>query len=152
MSLNATACCGLYCPDCIHYRNRYQEPARILHKELNRIGFHQYATANPEDRHYAGYNTFLSILTRLAQSNCPGPCREIGGCGKTPCPIMRCCEEKEIPGCWECTAFSGCEKFSFLTPRCGDLPAKNLALIRDTGPDKWIPLRHPFYDWSPNER
>lgn len=144
-----TAYCGIYCPDCIHYRNRYSILAAELKKELERIEFACYASVeSPFGSSYDGFDKFESILENLSNTRCNTVCRVGGGCSGIPCEIMKCCQSREIVGCWECSKLEQCEKFAFLEPRCGDMPKKNSRLIREQGIENWADDRECFYIWQ----
>ena len=146
---NETAYCGIYCPDCIRYKNGYSGHARQLKAELERVEFRKYAdTKSPFGAEFDQYTAFHETLTALADIQCENPCRVGGGCSGTPCSIMECCLSKGFQGCWECGEVEGCDKFGILTPRCGDMPKRNIATIRKHGMAYWKEMRAPFYIWQ----
>ncbi|MTI79641.1 MAG: DUF3795 domain-containing protein [Firmicutes bacterium] len=143
-----TAHCGIYCGDCIHYKNKHSKLASDLKRELERVGFDKYADIKSpfgEDLRY--YKEFISVLNSLANHYCNDPCRTGNGCSSTTCKIIKCCQSKKIIGCWECRQIDSCEKFEFLEPRCGNMPKNNLKKIKKFGLDNWIEYRDQFYIW-----
>ena len=152
-NLDNTACCGIYCPDCLLLRNSFSRPARELKAALAEIGFEKYAAIeSPFGRELRHYPQFMEVLDFLAATDCEKPCRPGGGCSGKPCDIMLCAEEKGLEGCWLCDEVEGCDKFSFLAPRCGNMPKENLAKIKKYGMDDWPEKRTPYYVWQQGEK
>ncbi len=148
-SLDETAYCGLYCPDCIHYRNKYGVYANQLKNELENVEFDKYAEINGGYRaNFENYKKFLETLNALSSIQCGHTCRVGGGCSGKPCKVMDCCLSKGFKGCWECNEIDACEKFDFLEPLCGDGPKKNLEKIKKLGVENWIASRDGFYIWQ----
>lgn len=148
-SAHQTACCGIYCPDCIRFQNRFHIHARQLKNELDAIGFHQYAKITvPGGDNFNPYAEFMEVLTALANTQCDKPCRVGGGCSGTPCKIMECCVSNGYAGCWECDTMESCEKFDILRPRCGEMPKNNVRKIKEHGIENWIEMRDTFYIWE----
>ena len=148
-SKNETAYCGIYCPDCIHFKNRYSEYAHQLKNELEEIEFDQYAAIDsPFGTQFREYDAFKNVLNALAETQCNKTCRVGGGCSGIPCKIMECCVSRNYEGCWECDESDGCEKFDFLQPRCGEMPKNNIRKIKKYGIQNWAELRDKFYIWQ----
>lgn len=148
-NLELTACCGIYCPDCIHYQNKHSKLARELHNELEKNDFAKYAAIkSPFGEDLSEYPAFLKILNALINSYCEHPCRVQGGCFSGPCKIMACCEAKGYTGCWECNDVEDCGKFDFLEPRCGNMPKYNIKKIKELGTGNWVKSRHKYYIWQ----
>jgi hypothetical protein len=144
-----TPCCGVYCPDCIWYRNDFSALAKKLKDRLKQIDFDGYASIkSPFSPELEYYQEFLIVLNFIAENDCSEPCRKGGGCAGRPCKIMKCAAEKQLEGCWQCEEMKDCEKFDILTPRCGDTPYKNLMKIRELGYEGWIKERSPYYIWQ----
>ena len=144
-----TAYCGIYCPDCIRYRNQYDASARQLKNELERVDFQKYAEIDtPFGANFKKYPEFMEVLNALAASQCNMPCRVGGGCSGTPCEIMACCIANKFEGCWECHKVEQCEKFAILQPRCGKMPQNNILKIKTVGITDWVELRDKFYIWQ----
>ena len=148
-SQHETAYCGIYCPDCIHYKNKYSIYARQLKNELENIEFDKYAEIDsPFGAQFKKYKEFREVLDALSDTQCDKTCRVGGGCSGNPCKIMECCLSKKYEGCWECNETDECEKFDFLQPRCGKMPKNNIEKIRKNGIKNWIELRDKFYIWQ----
>jgi hypothetical protein len=144
-----TAYCGIYCPDCIRYQNKYDEYARKLRTELENIEFQKYAEIDtPFGANFKKYDAFIEVLNALSNTQCDKPCRVGGGCSGNPCKIMECCISKSYEGCWECNDLDECEKFDILQPRCGEMPKNNIRKIKKHGVQNWIELRDKFYIWQ----
>ncbi|WP_156921705.1 DUF3795 domain-containing protein [Desulfovibrio inopinatus] len=146
---NNTAYCGIYCPDCLHLHNQYSTLARQLEEHLVALGFDKYASIeSPFGQGFRHWQEFADVLHTLATTQCERPCRSGGGCSGKPCAIMECCLDKGFEGCWECDGLDDCDKFDFLSPRCGSMPKDNLREIQQHGLDGWESRRHPFYVWQ----
>lgn len=149
---NGTAYCGIYCPDCIRYKNKYSKHASQLKAELKKIEFDKYAEIDtPFGANFRKYEKFTEVLNELVQSQCGNPCRAGGGCSGNPCKIMDCCISKSFEGCWECTELEECGKFDILQPRCGETPKNNIRMIKKHGIRNWVNQRGKFYIWQNND-
>ena len=106
-----TACCGIYCPDCIWYRNRFSALAKKLKEELQHADFEQYASIESPffGKELVKFQKFMTVLNFIADIYCSKPCRVGGGCAGNPCEIMRCAEEKGLEGCWLCGEMDDCD-------------------------------------------
>ena len=92
-----TSCCGIYCPDCMWYRNSFSQPAKNLKDALDEVDFERYASVkSPFGAELEFYQEFLDILNFIARNDCLEPCRIGGGCGGHPCKIMKCAEERKL--------------------------------------------------------
>ncbi len=148
-SQNETAYCGIYCPDCIHYKNKYSIYARKLNLELENKEFAKYAEIDsPFGEQFQKYKEFTEVLKALSNTQCTKTCRVGGGCSGIPCKIMECCHSNGYDGCWECKESESCNKFDFLQPRCGEMPKKNIKKIKEHGIQNWVDSRHIFYIWQ----
>jgi hypothetical protein len=146
---NETAYCGIYCPDCIRYKNKYSLYADQLMAELENIEFHKYADIDsPFGANFKKYKEFIEVLRALIDSRCDKPCRVGGGCSGNPCKIMECCIFNGREGCWECTELDECENFDILEPRCGETPKNNIKNIKKYGIGNWVEKRGKFYVWQ----
>jgi hypothetical protein len=144
-----TACCGVYCPDCIWYHNNFSAQAKKLKDRLKQVDFDRYASVkSPFSPELEYYPEFLAVLNFIARNDCLEPCRKGGGCAGNPCKIMKCADEKKLEGGWQCEEMKDCEKFDILTPRCGDTPYKNLMKIKELGYENWIKEKGPYYIWQ----
>ncbi len=146
---NNTAYCGIYCPDCIHYKNQYSVYAKSLKDHLEAIDFDKYAKIeSPFGAQFKNFEKFETILTALAETKCNQTCRTGGGCSGIPCKIMECCLSNNYEGCWDCSEVDECNKFDFLEPRCGEMPKNNIKKIKKDGIDKGMEKRDNFYIWQ----
>lgn len=144
-----TAYCGIYCGDCMHYKNEYSDAAAQLKARLSEAGFNQYADIqSPFAPTLKDFPAFRTILDTLANMHCASPCRVGGGCSGKPCAIMECCLEQGFEGCWECDTLDECEKFFFLEPQCGNIPKENVKQIKEKGIEEWAKNRGKFYIWQ----
>jgi len=144
-----TAYCGIYCPDCMLFKNKFSPLATQLKERLEDTEFEKYAgTPSPFGQDYTCYNQFSTILEALAGSQCNQTCRTGGGCSGKPCEIMECCLSKNYEGCWDCDDVENCNKFDFLTPRCGDMPKSNILAIKKHGMQNWEQYKKAFYIWQ----
>jgi hypothetical protein len=142
-----TACCGLYCRDCIPSRESLFTAVRELSGELDTVDFARYAALKAEgDEAFAPYEQFRRYLDAIGSLQCPGPCSEGGG--KPDCAIRSCAHKKGYTGCWECAGFEVCELLIPFTRFHGDTPVTNLRLIREHGVGNWAQHRGPHYRWS----
>ncbi|MGD9123709.1 MAG: DUF3795 domain-containing protein [Desulfarculaceae bacterium] len=157
-NLEFAACCGIYCPDCFFYQNRFSRPARRLRESLAELEFEKYAAIKSEfGKALEHYDQFQQVLDFLAHTECQEPCRPQDGCVGRPCAIMECAAVKGLEGCWQCPDMEACNKFEFMKPRCGDMPKENLRQIKKLGLEKWVEKRSPYYvwlkaPWSPNKK
>lgn len=144
-----TAYCGLYCPDCIHFRNKHSKLAGELKEALEDADFQSYASVkSPFGSEFQEYDSFLTVLEALINYSCTESCRVSGGNSTAPCQIIKCCKEKGYEGCWECETFEACEKFESLRPRCEASVMHNLKEIRKNGFEGWSQHRRPIYNWQ----
>jgi len=142
-----TACCGLYCADCIPSRGPLFDAVRMITEEMDRLDFGRYAALKAQrDEVYAGYGQFREYLSAVASLECPAPC-SVGG-GKKECAIRDCAKGNGYAGCWECAGFETCELLVPFQHFHGDTPIRNLRLIREHGPGNWADRRGPHYLWS----
>jgi len=147
--LEKTAYCGIYCTDCIRFRNAYSATAGKLKELLDSSEFHKYAEVKTSfGSEFEKYPEFMDVLEGLIDAQCEQTCRVGGGCSGVPCEIMKCAQLKNYEGCWQCEEIEGCDKFVFLEPRCGNMPKNNLKKISEAGMEDWAELRDRFYKWQ----
>ena len=130
--------CGLYCGDCFGYQGKIASLAGELHSELQDTNFKKNAdlfATMPFFKVFENYDSFIELLKTLNELTCEG-CRSGGG--PPFCEIRKCCQEKDIDGCWDCNEFESCEKLNFLHATHGDAHIKNLCLIKEKGIEKFI--------------
>lgn len=143
------AYCGLYCKDCIRYRNSIIKRAKALLEALTESDFESYATIKKNtNTTFKNYDSFIEMLRDIVQLRCDQSCRIAGGCSSFECQILRCCREKGHEGCWDCKQFDACDKFEFLKAFHGDTPKKNCSVIQQYGLEKLEEERSPFYVWD----
>ena len=133
------AYCGLYCGDCFGYKGIIADLARDLRKELRQSKFKHTAEAMAEVPFFAMYKNYdqcYEVLGAMVKFRCKKTCR--GGGGPPFCNIRKCCEKKEIDGCWLCDDFETCQKLDFLKPTHGDAVLKNLRILKKSGVDSFI--------------
>ena len=133
------AFCGLYCGDCHGYKGVIPDLARDLRRELRRSKYDRFAkfiskySFGEDFKHYDECYTVLGLMVKF---RCKKGCR--AGGGSPQCKIRRCCQDKELEGCWECPEFKECEKLDFLIPVHGNAHIKNLKKIEKRGKDEFI--------------
>ena len=133
------AYCGLYCGDCFGYNGRIAELAKELRKELRHAKFDRIAESlagNPFFEVFGNYSQCYDVLGALVQFRCKKTCH--GGGGPPFCEIRKCCQSKELEGCWECDQFGTCDKLEFLKAGHGDAHLKNLRKLQRAGVDGFI--------------
>jgi hypothetical protein len=144
-SRNLTACCGLYCGDCIPSDEELFHLVQALDQKLTEIRFDLYSEyKTPQIPEFKEYPAFLSVLRRIGQLHCPA-CRQGGG--NPQCTIRTCVREKGLSGCWECGERSGCGLLDRLRKVHGNLDY-HLDLIAEMGPEKWFEKRKGHYRWQ----
>jgi hypothetical protein len=131
--------CGLCCLDCHGYTGKIADLARDLRKELRGAKYDKFAAAiagAPFGKPFAHYDKCYELLGAMVKFRCRKGCRNGGG--PPFCRIRKCCQTKEIAGCWECSEAEGCKKLDFLKPVHGDAHVKNIRAIRKKGPDGFV--------------
>jgi len=123
------AYCGLYCRICDYYTDKIRNSARNLLEIVRR---HRELKIFAETTKAYDFDELLRGLEWLAKElgPCIGGCR--GGGGWEECPLRKCCIEKGVEFCFECSEYP-CdilEKFKGCTDR--------LNQIRDMGIEEWV--------------
>lgn len=118
--------CGLNCAQCFGYQMTVSEAAKNLRKELRTAKLKTFWKEIPM---LGEYEPFKKSLDGLAMLRCPRACR--GGGGNPWCQIRKCCQKKQLYGCWECLDFEACNKLN---------PAylKNIRKIKRVGINDFI--------------
>jgi len=140
------AYCGLYCGDCIGYRQKAAVLSRDLRKELRETKFEktaEYLSTMPFFSKYKNYKECYEVLGEIVKMRCKRACR--GGGGPPFCKMRKCCQKKGFKGCWECDEFETCKKLDFLKPNHGDAHIKNLRRIKKQGLDKFLIGKRDWY-------
>jgi len=133
------AYCGLYCGECPWYTGKIADLARDLRKELRDTRFDKLAefiSDFPQFSVYKNYPQCYEVLGSLMKGRCKKACQEGGG--PLSCTVRKCCQKKDISGCWECGEFEKCEKLDFLKHGHGDAHLKNLRIIKRKGADAFL--------------
>ena len=144
---NLIAFCGLYCADCHGYNAKIPDLARDLRKELRDAKYDKFAafiSTYSFGKDYKDYETCYKVLGAMVKFRCNKGCREGGG---SPfCKIRKCCQIKELNGCWECSDFETCKKLKFLEHVHGDAHIKNLKNIRKKGKKDFVKGKTLWYN------
>ncbi len=131
------AYCGLYCGDCFNYKGEIADLARDLRKKLRESKFDRASEGlSKYFKDFKDYDTCYRVLGSMVRLRCKKACTNGGG--NPNCKIRKCCQKKEIRGCFECGEFETCTKFDFLKPIHKDANLKNLKKIKKNGQDKFI--------------
>lgn len=141
-----TACCGLYCADCIPSNRALFVAVADLEQRLADLGMAEYAVLRADrEEVFRQYEVFRQVLAAIRGLECPGPCRPGGG--NPQCAIRQCATEKGQQGCWECDDFETCPRLDRLRRSHGPTLNHNLAAIREHGLANWSSHRGPHYPW-----
>ena len=132
---NLIAYCGLYCDDCFGYKGKVADLARDLRKELRQAKFEEAVKGIPF-KEFQHYNECYEVLGAMVRLRCKSACR--GGGGNPFCKIRKCCQRKELEGCWLCDEFVTCEKLQELKANHGEAHIKNLRKIKRKGIDAFL--------------
>ena len=133
------AYCGLYCGDCFGYKGQIADLARDLRKELRGSKFDRFAAFMSNysfAEAYKNYPQCYEVLGMIVKFRCKHGCKDGGG--PPFCKMRKCCQKKEIEGCWECDEFETCEKLKFLEGVHDDAHIKNLRKLKRKGVDAFI--------------
>jgi hypothetical protein len=97
--MNEVGYCGDYCRTCHWYTDAIRKPAAQL-MDLVKSHFEVAGWIN-----YKGGNSQETIkgLEILSKCTCAFNCKGGGGWGD--CPVRKCCSEKGVDFCYECTEF-----------------------------------------------
>ncbi len=142
-----TACCGLYCGDCIPSNRPLFDAAQRLRQELEKCQFDQYAKyKSKSNRAFDHFGVFRDVLDAMLTLQCAKPCSQGGG--RPDCPIRTCAHGKGMEGCWTCTASETCTLLEPLSPCHGDTVRRNLRTIGRLGVQNWSHARGKHYVWT----
>jgi len=131
--------CGLYCSECPNHTGRIADLSRDLRKELRSVRFDKTAESLSELSFFTmfkDYDTCYAVLGGMVKLRCKHACR--GGGGNPYCKIRKCCQRKELEGCWLCDEFVTCEKLQELKANHGEAHIKNLRKIERKGIDGFL--------------
>jgi len=142
-----TACCGLYCGDCIPSNQSLFDNAARLRQQLDDCQFDAYARLkSTSNKAFNAYGTFREVLDAILTLQCTKTC--FHGGGNPDCGIRACAREKRLEGCWQCARFETC---GLLKPMCaghGETVKHNLRMIRQHGVESWSHTRGEHYAWQ----
>jgi predicted enzyme related to lactoylglutathione lyase len=142
-----TACCGLYCCDCIPSNAALFSAVEQLETLLEALHFDDYARLKAQTNEtLKDYPTFAHFLHEIKKLGCKAACQEGGG--KPDCAIKDCVGHKHYSECWECPDVSRCELLAPLKEFHGGAIEHNLVMIQRHGRDNWSDKRARHYRWS----
>lgn len=131
------AYCDLYCGDCFFYKGDIANLSRDLRKKLREAKLEQhYKELSKFAKEFNDYPVFYKVLGAMVKMRCKKAC--LNGGGPSFCKIRKCCQRRNLRGCWECNEFETCKKLDFLKPTHKDAHIKNLKIIKNQGIDKFI--------------
>ena len=148
-SANLIAYCGLYCGECHGYTGKIPDLARDLRKELRAYRYDKFADFIAEKGFgevFKDYEKCYEVLGAMVKFRCKKGCKNGGG--PPFCKIRKCCQKKEIDGCWECEEFMICEKLKFLEPVHGNAHLKNIKTIKKNGTERFLKGKKYWYTES----
>ena len=138
--------CGLYCGECFAYLGTIPDLARDLRKELRKARFDKIAESLSGMSFFAAYKEYdkcYDVLGAMVKFRCKNSCR--GNGGNPFCNIRKCCQKKNIEGCWECANFETCKKLEFLEASHGSAHIKNLKILKKSGVDGFLQGKKHWY-------
>ncbi len=133
------AYCGLCCLDCHGFQQKIPDLARDLRKELRQSKYKKFANFLSESnfgKSFKDYDKCYEVLGAMVKFRCHKGCKDGGG--PPFCKIRKCCQKKEIDGCWECDIFEECEKLDFLKHVHNGGHIKNLKIIKKKGKNEFL--------------
>ncbi|UCE40680.1 MAG: DUF3795 domain-containing protein [Candidatus Aminicenantes bacterium] len=140
------AYCGLYCGECPGHQGIIAYLSRDLRKELRKAKVEKIAetlaTASPF-KEFKYYKETYDLLGALVKFRCKRVCKNGGG--PPFCKIRKCCQKKDIDGCWRCELFTTCEKLDFLKSGHGDAHIKNLRILKRKGEKEFLQGKKHWY-------
>ncbi len=140
------ACCGLYCDECPNHTGKIADLARDLRKELRSVRFDKTAEVLSEMSFFSmfkDYEQCYEVLGGMVKLRCNKACREGGG--NPFCKIRKCCQKKELEGCWLCDEFETCKTLDDLKANHGTAHIKNLRMIKRKGADEFLKGKKHWY-------
>ncbi|NYT11927.1 MAG: DUF3795 domain-containing protein [Methanomassiliicoccales archaeon] len=136
----------LHCGGCFFHSDVITDLARDLRKEFRQSRFDLTAKVLAESgflRVFSDYETCYEVLEDMVKLRCKKGCREGGG--SPQCKIRKCCQMKDIRGCWECGHFESCEKLDFLWRNHGEAHIINLRRLKRMRIGEFIEGKHDWY-------
>jgi len=140
------AYCGLYCGECPGHQGIIADMSRDLRKELRSAHVDKIAATLatvPAFKEFKYYKETYDLLGAFVKFRCKRVCKEGGG--PPFCKIRKCCQKKDIDGCWQCKIFTTCEKLDFLKSGHGDAHIKNLRILKRKGTTEFIQGKKHWY-------
>jgi len=140
------AYCGLHCGDCLFHRGFIADLARDLRKELRQSRFDLTAKVLADSgffKVFSNYDECYEVLGGMVKLRCNKGCRKGGG--SPQCKVRKCCQIREMKGCWECEIFENCEKLDFLRRNHGEAHMLNLRRLRKNGVEGFVEGKHDWY-------
>ena len=141
------AYCGIYCGDCLGNTGVISDAAKECISVLEKYRFDRTAECVFPEK-LKDYGRFAETLKFMSGLKCPQPCRERED-SNVSCPIRKCCQEKGLYACYECSDFESCDKIrSFVKGLHADSCVKNLKEIKGMGLETWLQKgkRHHYWD------
>ena len=123
---NTVAYCGLKCDECFVYTKTISEAVKSLRREMRAARLKE---AWKDIPFLGEYDPFKKTLDSLAGFRCNKVCRDGGG--NPWCKIRKCCQQKEVDGCWECAGLEGCDKLA-------ERYLANVRRIKRSGIEKFV--------------
>ena len=127
---NLVGFCGLYCRECIYYKNIFQIKAKDFFDEIKnhdeiRLVWESLNAPFDIDQFVAG------LQWLAASSGCLG-CRAGGGWPE--CPIRKCAHRNEVQGCFQCNDYP----CTTISGKEGHYQRKLIERIKNTGLVEYI--------------
>jgi len=145
-----TACCGLYCGDCVPANQSLFDAAERLRQVLEDTQFDEYARfKSAKNRTFESFGVFKEVLNAILALRCDRTCPNGGG--RPACPIRTCAHQKGMDGCWQCEFVETCGLLEPLSTCHGDTPKHNLRMVRRYGVANWAHKRGRHYLWQESE-
>ncbi|MCD6440768.1 MAG: DUF3795 domain-containing protein [Candidatus Marinimicrobia bacterium] len=146
MSFTDVAYCGLYCEECPNHKRIIADYARDLRKELRTYRFDKTAellSTISFFKIFEKYPDCYEVLGAMVKLRCNRNCKNGGG--NPICKIKKCCQKKQLDGCWDCSDFEQCNKLKFLEVNHGKAHIKNLKIIKKRGIEEFINGQKHWY-------
>ena len=140
------AFCGLYCGECVMHVGKVADLARDLRKECRSSRMDKTAEALSDMsffRAFEDYPKCYEVLGAMVKLRCNRKCRGRGG--NPYCAVRKCCERKQLLGCWECGDFEECGKLDFLRKNHGNAHLKNLKTLKKKGINGFLKGKKYWY-------
>ncbi|MCK4640069.1 MAG: DUF3795 domain-containing protein [Candidatus Marinimicrobia bacterium] len=146
MSFTDIAYCGLYCEECPNHKGIIADYARDLRKELRTYRFDktvELLSTISFFKIFEKYPDCYEVLGAMVKLRCNRSCKNGGG--NPICKIKKCCQKKQLDGCWDCDDFEQCSKLEFLEVNHGKAHIKNLKIIKKKGIEEFINGQKHWY-------